>query len=54
MEQRVVRVQYAVFPSREAAIQAGFLDAEFGTWQPYAGSSKLVEGWIALEVEEEQ
>ena len=44
----LTRVQYQVYPSFDAAIAAGYSDAEFGNWQASPASTELVEGWIAL------
>jgi len=49
----LVRVQFAVYPTREAAITAGYPDAEWGTWQERPSSTKCVEGWIALDYRDE-
>ncbi len=48
-ERGMIRVQFVIFPTREAAIAAGWLDAEFGTWQKSPGSTEMVDGWIALD-----
>ncbi len=53
MTTNLIRVQYKVYDTREAALTAGFPDAEFGVW----GTSPLFpkqrsEGWIALDYEE--
>ena len=53
MEETLVRVQYAVYPTREAALAAGYPDAELGTWQSRPSSAKCVEGWIALDYRSE-
>lgn len=42
------RIQFSIYPTREAAMADGWEDAEFGYWQVAAGSTKIVEGWIAL------
>ena len=47
----MIRVQFQVFSSFEAAIAAGYPDAEFGIWQVSPASTVLVEGWIALAYE---
>lgn len=53
MEIRWIRVRDYVYPTREAAIAAGWDDAEFGFWVPANGDqSKGREGWIALQREE--
>jgi hypothetical protein len=44
----LIRVQFAVYPSREAALAAGYPDAEYGTWQRRPSSTECVDGWIAL------
>jgi len=44
----MTRVQYSVFDSREAAIAAGWADAEFGDWQESL-NGKIRKGWIALD-----
>lgn len=51
MSDRLLRVQYRVYETREAALAAGYPDAEFGTWQTSPRSTRLREGWIALEYE---
>lgn len=48
------RVQHAVYATREEALAAGWPDAEFGTWQRSPRDAKLVEGWIALDYEDDQ
>lgn len=45
----LVRMQYCVYASKEDALAAGFPDAEFGVWQVSPASTKLIEGWIALD-----
>lgn len=45
----LVRMQYFVYASLEAARADGFPDAEFGVWQASPSSTQLVEGWIALD-----
>jgi hypothetical protein len=45
----VCRVQFAVYATREAALAAGWPDAEEGTWQLRPSSAECVEGWIALD-----
>jgi hypothetical protein len=52
MGEELVRVRYAVYPTREAALAAGYPDAEHGTWQTSPASVRCVEGWIALDVPE--
>lgn len=52
MSDKLVRVQFAVFATREEALAAGWPDAEFGTWQMSPRSTECVEGWIALDFEE--
>ena len=47
----LIRGQYQVFPSFEAATAAGYPGAEFGNWQASPASTELVEGWIALTYE---
>lgn len=44
----IVRVQYAVFASKDEAIAAGYVDAEYGYWQQSPGG-EIKEGWIGLE-----
>ena len=51
---RMFRVQYAVFPTRQAALDAGWPDAQFGSWQVSPASSETRQGWIALTDEEEE
>jgi hypothetical protein len=46
---QLVRVQFAVYPTREAALAAGYPDAEYGTWQKSPSACQCVEGWIALD-----
>ena len=48
----LVRVQFIVFASFEAAIKAGYPSAEWGTWQTQPGSTEMSEGWIALDYED--
>lgn len=48
----LIRVQFQVFPSFDAALNAGYPDAEFGDWQASPASTKLTEGWIALTYDE--
>jgi hypothetical protein len=47
--EELVRVRFAVYPTREAAVAAGYPDAEYGTWQTSPASPRCVEGWIALD-----
>ena len=47
----LIRAQYQVFHSFEAAINAGYPGAEFGVWQASPASTALIEGWIALTYE---
>lgn len=49
---RLIRVQYAVYQTKEAALADGWPDAEYGCWQLAPWSPKLVRGWIALEFDE--
>jgi hypothetical protein len=51
MESTLVRIQYAVYATREATLAAGWLDTEWGTWQVSPSSTECVEGWIALDHE---
>lgn len=51
---RIVRCAGAIFETREAAIAAGFVDAEQGRWQVAPGATDLVDGWIGLAEEEEE
>lgn len=53
-EKRLVRVQYAVYDSKEAALADGWVDAEYGCWQSEPSSPKLVRGWIALEYDTDE
>ncbi len=45
----LIRVPYMVFPTEEAALEAGFPAAEAGVWQRRPGLPDLVPGWIALD-----
>lgn len=47
---RLVRVRYATFASKEAALCAGYADAEQGTWLRQDGSEDPNE-WIGLETD---
>lgn len=42
------RIQFAVYPTWEAALADGHDGAEHGTWQQSPGDCECVEGWIAL------
>ncbi len=50
--ERLIRVQYAVYPTREAALAAGWPDAEYGTWQASPSSTRCVDGWIAMRYDD--
>lgn len=47
--EELVRVQFAVFSTKQEALDAGYPDAEEGTWQEKPSSSVLIDGWIALD-----
>ena len=51
--QLMIRMQYSIFPTHDAATNAGYPDAEFGNWQASPASTKLTEGWIALAYDTE-
>ncbi len=51
-EPTLVRVQYQVFPTREEALRY-YPDAEYGVWQPSPSRTVLVEGYIALDVDDD-
>jgi hypothetical protein len=48
-DNNMIRVRYAVYPTREAALAGGWPDAEYGVWQLRPSSTECVEGWIALD-----
>ncbi len=47
-ENQLVRVRYGIYPTREAAIAAGWVDAEYGLGFTSPGDTKQVQGWIPL------
>lgn len=50
----LIRVQYRIFDSRQAALAAGYPDAEWGeSWQISPGSTEMRPGWIALDCPDE-
>jgi hypothetical protein len=52
---RLVRQRDRVYDTREAAILAGWPDAEFGFWIPANGdASQGQEGWIALDYDSDK
>jgi hypothetical protein len=53
-EADLIRVPHAIYQSREAAIAAGWPDAEEGVWQAHCWSPELVRGWIALDYRDTQ
>lgn len=46
--EKLIRVQFKIYSTGEAAMAAGWPDAEWGTWQTSPGDTSLSEGWIAL------
>jgi hypothetical protein len=51
-EPRIVRIQHAVYASREEALADGWLDAEYGWWVT-GWDCNGTWGWIACDQEEE-
>jgi hypothetical protein len=46
MEPKLYRTRF-VFPTREAAVAAGWADAEYGVWYS-RDLARQTEGWLAL------
>lgn len=50
---KLVRQRGQIFESHEAALAAGYPDAEFGWWIPANGDiGNAKQGWIALDYED--
>jgi hypothetical protein len=54
MSERLIRVRDAVYPTREAALAAGYPEAEYGWWVPAnCNLARAAWGWKPLDYEED-